>query len=104
MCSAFIANNHSTIETTVNWRGQNYFLPPHSISVLPDCKTVVFNTQQIVSQHNSRNFVISAKKLNWEMSPEPIATVVQVPVNDRQLQELYGLLKDQTDYAWYTTR
>ncbi|KAL6219204.1 hypothetical protein ACLB2K_012410 [Fragaria x ananassa] len=102
-CAAFIANNHTTLEATVNWRGQNYLLPPFSISVLPDCKTVVFNTQQIVSQHNARNFVTSAKQMNWEMYLEPVATVEQVPVNNRELQELYGLLKDKTDYAWYTT-
>lgn len=42
--------------------------------------------------------------MNWEMYLEPVATVEQVPVNNRELQELYGLLKDKTDYAWYTTR
>ncbi|PRQ30746.1 putative beta-galactosidase [Rosa chinensis] len=46
-CAAFIANNHSTMEATVNWRGQKFLLPPASISILPDCKTVVFNTQQM---------------------------------------------------------
>ncbi|KAM5550059.1 beta-galactosidase 13 [Rosa sericea] len=102
-CAAFIANNHSTMEATVNWRGQKYLLPPASISILPDCKTVVFNTQQIVSQHNSRNYVTASKKMNWEMSPEPIATVAQIPSSSREMQELYGLLKDTTDYAWYTT-
>ncbi|KAM1987120.1 hypothetical protein ACFX15_034427 [Malus domestica] len=105
ICVAFLANNHSKLETSVTWRGQEYFLPPHSISILPDCKTVVFNSQQIVSQHNTRNFVRSkaAKKLNWEMSPEPIPTVVQVPVNQKKPQELYHLLKDATDYGWFTT-
>ncbi|KAM1453893.1 hypothetical protein ACFXTO_003467 [Malus domestica] len=105
ICVAFLANNHSKLETSVTWRGQEYFLPPHSISILPDCKTVVFNSQQIVSQHNSRNFVRSkaANKLNWEMSPEPIPTVEQVPVNQRKPQELYHLLKDATDYGWFTT-
>ncbi|KAI5315079.1 hypothetical protein L3X38_044255 [Prunus dulcis] len=105
ICVAFLANNHSTIETTVNWRGQEYFLPPHSISILPDCKTVVFNSQQIVSQHNSRNFVRSkaANKFNWERFSEPIPTTVQIPVNHKSPQELYHLLKDATDYGWFTS-
>ncbi|KAB2600428.1 hypothetical protein D8674_010699 [Pyrus ussuriensis x Pyrus communis] len=75
-CAAFMTNNNFKTQATVNWRGVDYYLPPHSISILPDCKTVVFNTQRIFAQHNSRNFVRS---------------------------NLYGLLKDTTDYVWYTT-
>jgi hypothetical protein len=38
------------------------------------------------------------------MSPELIPTVEQLPVDSREPKELYNLLKDTTDYAWYTTR
>lgn len=38
------------------------------------------------------------------MSPETIPTVQQVPVNNKIPLELYSLLKDTTDYGWYTTR
>lgn len=47
ICVAFITNNHTNQAATVNFRGSNYFMPPHSISVLPDCKTVVYNTQMV---------------------------------------------------------
>ena len=142
LCVAFLTNNHSKIETTLNFRGKEFYLPAHSISVLPDCKTVVFNTQhvtnflhssiafqniicqeiyplprkkvlivlhcliQIVSQHSSRNFVRSqtANHHNWEMFSETIPTVKQQPVDSKFPQELYTLLKDTTDYGWYTTR
>ena len=59
--------------------------------------------KQIVSQHNARNFAKSkkAKKLKWEMAPEVILT--QLKVTSNVPMELYGLTKDQTDYAWYTT-
>ncbi|KAM0986361.1 hypothetical protein ACFX13_013800 [Malus domestica] len=75
--------------------------PPRSICILPDCKTVVFNTQRIVAQHNSRNFVRSnvANNLKWTKYVEPILSALQVPVNNPTPLELYSLLKDTTDYA-----
>ncbi|CAM8981344.1 unnamed protein product [Rhodiola kirilowii] len=106
ICAAFLTNNNSKTPSTISFRGEEYFLPPRSISILPDCKTVVFNTLTIVSQHNSRNFVKSAvahKNLKWEMSKEVIPTVSQTQVLQKTPLELYSLTKDTTDYAWYTT-
>ncbi|KAL2346041.1 hypothetical protein Fmac_000041 [Flemingia macrophylla] len=99
MCIAFLTNNHTIEPATINFRGVNYYLPPHSISILPDCKTV------IVSQHNSRNFVKSpaANNFQWEMFNEAIPTTKKMPINLNIPAELYGLLKDTSDYAWYTT-
>ncbi|BBG92361.1 hypothetical protein Prudu_000079 [Prunus dulcis] len=105
ICAAFLTNNNLTTEATVSWRGQDYYLPPHSVSILPDCKTIVFNTQTIVAQHNSRNFVRStvANNHKWMKYAEPIPSTLQVPVNNPTPLELYTLLKDTSDYAWYTT-
>ncbi|XP_027357087.1 beta-galactosidase 13-like [Abrus precatorius] len=105
VCAAFLTNNHSIEAATINFRGTDYFLPPHSISVLPDCKTVVYNTQSIVSQHNARNYERSAVANNhqWEVFQEPIPTTKKLPINQKIPAELYSLLKDTTDYAWYTT-
>ncbi|KAF3434702.1 hypothetical protein FNV43_RR21787 [Rhamnella rubrinervis] len=105
LCAAFLTNNHSKMAQTVGFRGQEYYLPPRSISILPDCKTVVFNTQTIVSQHNARNYVPTkdSSNLEWKMSPESIPTAQQLPADNRIPQELYGLLKDTTDYGWFVT-
>ncbi|XP_057966485.1 beta-galactosidase 11-like [Malania oleifera] len=106
VCAAFLTNNNSRTPATVTFRGQQYFLPPHSISILPDCKTVVYNTQKIVAQHSARNFKrskLANKNLKWEMSQESIPTTNEVPVNSNTPIELYGLTKDTSDYAWYTT-
>ncbi|XP_038887431.1 beta-galactosidase 13-like isoform X1 [Benincasa hispida] len=105
ICAAFLANNDTKSAQTITFRGREYLLPPRSISILPDCKTVVYNTQTIVSQHNARNFIPSkvATNFKWKMSPEPIPTIQQVPVNNKIPLELYSLLKDTTDYGWYTT-
>ncbi|GAU33634.1 hypothetical protein TSUD_310420 [Trifolium subterraneum] len=105
ICAAFITNNHTTEAATINFRGSNYFLPAHSISVLPDCKTVVYNTQSVVSQHNARNFVRSAVANNfkWEVFSESIPSTNELKSNQKFPAELYILLKDTTDYGWYTT-
>ena len=104
-CAAFITNNHTNQAATISFRGSNYFLPAHSISVLPDCKTVVYNTQNIVSQHNKRNFVKSAvaNNLKWEVFLEAIPSSKKLESNQKVPLELYTLLKDTTDYGWYTT-
>lgn len=47
VCAAFLTNNNTVLPQVVNFRGEQYYLPPHSISILPDCKTVVYNTQNV---------------------------------------------------------
>ncbi|XP_052184799.1 beta-galactosidase 13-like [Diospyros lotus] len=105
ICAAFLSNNNSKVPGTVNFRGQDYFLPAKSISILPDCKTVVYNTQTIVSQHNTRNFHPSKKAthLAWEMFQESVPDRSQLDINFMQPLELYNLTKDTSDYAWYIT-
>ncbi|XP_037495535.1 beta-galactosidase 14, partial [Jatropha curcas] len=104
LCAAFLTNNDTREGSFVKFRGKEFYLPPRSISVLPDCKTVVFNSMQVVSQHNSRNFLRSNeanKNLKWEMTSETILT--QLKMDSKVPKELYSLTKDTTDYAWYTT-
>ncbi|KAG4192130.1 hypothetical protein ERO13_A07G138250v2 [Gossypium hirsutum] len=99
-CTAFLANNNNRLAQHVNFRGQDIRLPARSISVLPDCKIVVFNTQLVTTQHNSRNFVRSElenKNFNWEMYREvpPVRLGFKFDVP----RELFHLTKDTTDYA-----
>ncbi|XP_062114677.1 beta-galactosidase 11-like [Humulus lupulus] len=105
ICDAFLTNNSTKGAHTVKFRGDIFYLPPRSISILPDCKNVVYNTQIIVSQHNARNYVRvkETKNLKWKMSPEPIPNVHQMNISNKIPNELYGMLKDTTDYGWYTT-
>ncbi|VVB09607.1 unnamed protein product [Arabis nemorensis] len=104
VCAAFLANNNTRESNTVKFKGQDYVLPSRSISILPDCKTVVYNTAQIVAQHSWRNYVKSektSKGLKFETYSENIPSKLDgdslIPA------ELYYLTKDKTDYAWYTT-
>ncbi|XP_065867178.1 beta-galactosidase 13-like [Euphorbia lathyris] len=106
VCAAFLTNRQTLVSKSVDFRGHKYILPPESISILHDCKNVIFNTNQIVSQHNQRNLVKpkNAKhSLKWKMYKEKIPTQLNKMTSTTPL-ELYGLTKDTSDYAWYTTR
>lgn len=43
-CAAFLMNNDSKTDALVVFQNATYGLPPSSISILPDCKNVAFNT------------------------------------------------------------
>lgn len=91
----------------VTFRGSEYFLPAHSISVLPDCKTVVYNTRQIVAQHSSREYKrskVANKNLQWKMTRENIPIMSDTSLTSKSPLELMSTTKDTTDYLWYTTR
>lgn len=47
-CSAFLANIDEHRSATVHFLGQAYILPPWSVSILPDCRNVVFNTAKVL--------------------------------------------------------
>ncbi|KAK4437634.1 Beta-galactosidase 13 [Sesamum alatum] len=105
ICGAFLTNNGTKEASTIKFRGVDYYLPPKSISILPDCKTVVYNTQTVVAQHSSRNFVLSkkAKVTKWEMFKEKVPTAHELSRKSKSPEELYDLAKDTSDYAWYST-
>ncbi|GAA0143573.1 galactosidase [Lithospermum erythrorhizon] len=105
ICAAFLANNNTDVDLAVNFRGVNFVLPSESVSILPDCKTVVYNTQQIVGQHNSRNMEPSAtaSNLKWEVYQERVPSINDLKRKSESPLELYSFTRDTTDYAWYST-
>lgn len=46
-CAAFLANYDLKYSVRVTFQNLPYDLPPWSVSILPDCKTVVFNTAKV---------------------------------------------------------
>jgi hypothetical protein len=47
ICAAFLANIDSHSSATVHFNGKVFHLPPWSVSILPDCKHVAFNTAKV---------------------------------------------------------
>ncbi|CAA6664073.1 unnamed protein product [Spirodela intermedia] len=85
-CSAFLANidEHKTVD--VKFLGQKYALPPWSVSVLPDCKHVAFNTAQL------------------GVFQEPIGAWEGNSFTAEGILEHLNVTKDISDYLWYVTR
>lgn len=46
-CVAFIVNNDKKKNAVVLFNNRSYELPKESISILPDCKNVIFNTAKV---------------------------------------------------------
>lgn len=71
-----------------------------------EAESLTYSHLQIDTQHNARNFKRPriANNNKWEVFTEAIPSAQDVPPNQKFPSELFSLLKDTTDYAWYTTR
>ncbi|XP_022158679.1 beta-galactosidase 5-like [Momordica charantia] len=103
-CAAFLANYHMQSAATVVFNNMHYTLPPWSISILPDCKHVAFNTAK-VGVHIARTQMLpTISKLSWETYNEDTYSVggsstMTVP----GLLEQINVTRDTSDYLWYMT-
>lgn len=71
-CAAFLVNTDSRTSATVRFQNLTYQLPPKSISILPDCKVVAFNTAKVyvfIFQHRilSTCFILIIVVFNWTL-------------------------------------
>ncbi|KAK1384445.1 Beta-galactosidase [Heracleum sosnowskyi] len=104
-CAAFLVNSDSRNTTAVEFQNSSYQLPPKSISILPDCKTVAFNTAQVNTQFNTRSMIPSLRfgsAESWEMFSEPIPQYDETSLKANILLEQTNTTKDVSDYLWYT--
>ncbi|KAM3360953.1 beta-galactosidase 16 [Capsicum galapagoense] len=105
-CAAFLVNRDNSGESvTVQFQNLTYQLPPKSISILPDCKIVAFNTAKVSTQVNTRTYrpvfkFDSAEK--WEQFQEVIPQFDATTVRSQTLLEQTNTTKDVSDYLWYT--
>ncbi|KAL2941898.1 Beta-galactosidase 6 [Bienertia sinuspersici] len=76
-CVAFLVNNDTRNSADIEFQHRPYQLPPRSISILPDCINVTFNTAKIP------NFSDTSLKADV-------------------LLEHMNVTKDESDYLWYT--
>ncbi|RDY08363.1 Beta-galactosidase 16 [Mucuna pruriens] len=102
-CAAFLENSGGR-SVTIQFQNIPYQLPRKSISILPDCKNVVFNTAK-VSTHNARAMQShlqfqSAKK--WKVYKEVIPIFDDTSLRANTLLDQISTAKDTSDYMWYT--
>lgn len=63
-CAAFLSNYHFNWSARVTFNDMHYVLPPWSISILPDCKHVVYNTATVSQKNKLFNLSICILKEN----------------------------------------
>lgn len=114
-CAAFIANMDDKNDKMVQFRNKSYHLPAWSVSILPDCKNVVFNTAKVGYQTSvvemvPSNFTISTlspnrdlKGVTWEVYQEKAMIWGQANFTSNGFVDHINTTKDTTDYLWYTT-
>ncbi|PIA47485.1 hypothetical protein AQUCO_01400260v1 [Aquilegia coerulea] len=104
-CAAFLINSDLRHDATVKFRDTSYQLPRGSISILQNCKDVIFNTAKVSTQFNTRS-VVSGQKLDgasrWQAYKEDTPTFADTPLRAKSLPEHMATTKDASDYLWYT--
>nr|CAB3465165.1 unnamed protein product [Digitaria exilis] len=105
-CVAFLVNFDNSQMSSVTFRHISFQLAPKSISILSDCRRVVYETAKINAQHGSRTALVvqSLSDIDtWKAFKEPIPLYVKKAMyTTSQLLEQLSATKDETDYLWYT--
>ncbi|CAN6457189.1 unnamed protein product [Victoria cruziana] len=102
-CAAFLANYDQRATVTVTFRNRHYMLPPWSISILPDCTNVVFNTAKVGVQTTSPQMVPVGYLGSWASYDEAVASYSDDPFTVVGLLEQINVTRDVSDYLWYMT-
>ncbi|GLT39194.1 hypothetical protein SLA2020_134000 [Shorea laevis] len=104
-CAAFLSNYDTKSAARVLFNNMHYNLPPWSISILPDCRNVVFNTAKVGVQTSQMQMLpTNAEIFSWESYDEDISSL-----DDSSTMTALGLLdqmnvtRDASDYLWYIT-
>lgn len=104
-CAAFLSNYDARSASRVLFNNMHYNLPPWSISILPDCRNVVFNTAKVGVQTSQMEMLASnAEILSWETFDEDISSLDDSStVTALGLLEQINVTRDTSDYLWYIT-
>ncbi|KAG8367243.1 hypothetical protein BUALT_Bualt16G0052300 [Buddleja alternifolia] len=104
-CAAFLSNLDTTSWTKLTFQNVQYDLPPWSISILPNCKTEVYNTAKVSLRGSKRQMLPVGGKLSWQSYSEPIPSAYDKDTFEKQgLWEQVYLTGDSSDYLWYLTQ
>ncbi|KAK8928290.1 Beta-galactosidase 3 [Platanthera zijinensis] len=100
-----------TNDKWIVFQNRSYHLPAWSVSILPDCKTVAFNTAKVRSQTSMVDMVPESlvgekgsNGLQWHIYKEKSGTVGKDDFVRHEFVDHLNTTKDSTDYLWYSTR
>ncbi|KAJ9671017.1 hypothetical protein PVL29_027139 [Vitis rotundifolia] len=113
-CAAFISNVDEKEDKIIVFQNVSYHVPAWSVSILPDCKNVVFNTAKVGSQTSQVEMVPEdlqpslvpsnkdLKGLQWETFVEKAGIWGEADFVKNGFVDHINTTKDTTDYLWYT--
>ncbi|KAK6939418.1 D-galactoside/L-rhamnose binding SUEL lectin domain [Dillenia turbinata] len=104
-CAAFLSNYNTRSAARVTFNNMHYNLPSWSISILPDCKQVAYNTARVGSQTSQLQMLPSSSQLSsWETYDEDISSLEDgSTITAVGLLEQINITRDTSDYLWYLT-
>ncbi|RAL46541.1 hypothetical protein DM860_004820 [Cuscuta australis] len=104
-CAAFLSNYDTKSPARVMFNNMHYNLPPWSISILPDCRNVVFNTAKVGVQTSQMEMLpTNAEMYAWETYNEDISALGgSSSFTSFGLLEQVNVTRDTSDYLWYQT-
>ncbi|XP_065047483.1 beta-galactosidase-like [Musa acuminata AAA Group] len=101
-CAAFLSNFNPRSYAPVTFNGMKYHIPAWSVSILPDCKTAVFNTAKVGAPTSQINMTWVGG-FSWESFSEDTHSLRDKSFSKDGLVEQISMTWDRTDYLWYTT-
>ncbi|KAL6977561.1 Beta-galactosidase 3 [Sarracenia purpurea var. burkii] len=104
-CAAFLSNYDTNSAARVMFNNMHYNLPPWSISILTDCRNVVFNTAKVGVQTSQMEMLPSnAAMYSWETFNEDVSSLDdRSTFTSHGLMEQINITRDTSDYLWYIT-
>ncbi|MED6196943.1 Beta-galactosidase 16 [Stylosanthes scabra] len=107
-CAAFLENSGQE-QVIVQFQNIPYVLPRSSISILPDCKNVAFNSGMVSTENKARmRAMIPQIRFNtaekWKVYAEAIPNFDDTTLRENKLLDQISTVKDTSDYLWYTFR
>ncbi|XP_071702809.1 beta-galactosidase 3-like isoform X2 [Rutidosis leptorrhynchoides] len=104
-CAAFLSNYDPNNIAKVTFNNKHYTLSPWSISILPDCNNVAFNTAQVGVESTQLEMLVSDSKMfSWETFTEDLTVSDEGSMfTATGLLEQINVTRDTSDYLWYTT-
>ncbi|KAK3034526.1 hypothetical protein RJ639_032515 [Escallonia herrerae] len=108
--SCFFSNANTTTDATLSFQGSEYIVPAWSVSILPDCKTEVYNTAKVNTQTSvtvkkSNEAESEPTSLKWVWRPENIDDAAVQGKGEISASQLVDqkVTNDVSDYLWYMT-
>ncbi|TKY72795.1 Beta-galactosidase protein [Spatholobus suberectus] len=104
VCAAFIANYDTKSSAKATFGNGQYDLPPWSISILPDCKTAVYNTAKVGVNSWLKKMTPVHSGFAWQSyNEEPASSSQDDSIAADALWEQVNVTRDSSDYLWYMT-